>query len=126
MVPIGNDEVGVGFGGGLPFFFGGHFPVAVSFSLAGGHEGTKANVWQEVEPFGVGLKIPAQCIVRRVVGGVGVKLIEGKVLVLGEGLRRDDVGGFKDAGVAFLFGIDPVAAYGFISVKGYRIEPLIQ
>ena len=63
---------------------------------------------------------------RRVVGGRGVKLVKGKVLVLGEGLGGDDVGGFKDAGVAFLFGIDPVAAYGFISVKGHCIEPLVK
>lgn len=83
-------------------------------------------MWQEVEPFGIGLKIPAQRIVGRVVGGGGVKLVEGEVLVLGEGLGGDDVGGFKDAGVAFLLGIDPVASYGFVSIKGYCIEPLIQ
>ena len=62
---------------------------------------------------------------RRVVGGARVKLVEGKVLVLGEGLGRDDVGGFKDAGVAFLFGVNPVASDGFVAVKGYGIEALV-
>ena len=81
---------------------------------------------QEIEPFSISLKIPSQCIMGGVVGSIRVKVVEGKILVLGEGLGRDDVGGFKDAGVAFFFGIDPVAAYGVISVKGYRIKPLVQ
>ena len=62
----------------------------------------------------------------RVVGGAGVKLVEGEVLVLGEGLGGDDVGGFKDTGVAFAFGIDPVASNGLISVKSHCVEPLVQ
>jgi hypothetical protein len=73
---------------------------------------------QEIESFGIGLKIPSQRIVRRVVGGIRFKVIEGKVLVLGEGLGRDDVGGLKDAGVAFLFGVNPVAPDGLVTVKG--------
>jgi hypothetical protein len=63
---------------------------------------------------------------RRVVRGTRVKVVEGKVLVLGECLGRDDVGGLKDAGVAFLFGVNPVAPDGFVAVKGYGIEALVQ
>ena len=58
MVSIGDDEVRVGFGGGLPVFFGGHFPISVRLSLAVGYQCTKLDVRQEVKPFGVGLKIP--------------------------------------------------------------------
>jgi hypothetical protein len=83
-------------------------------------------MWQEVESFGIGLKIPSQRIVGRVVGGTRVKVVEGKVLVLGEGLGRNDVCGLKYAGVAFLFGVDPVASDGFVAVKGYGIEALVQ
>jgi hypothetical protein len=36
------------------------------------------------------------------------------------------MGGLKYAGVAFLFGIDPVAPDGFVAVKGYGIEALVQ
>ena len=83
-------------------------------------------MWKEVEFFGIPLKIPSQRIVGGVIGRVGIEVVEGKVLVLGEGLGRDDVGGFKDAGVAFLFGVDPVAPDGLVAVKGYGIEALVQ
>jgi hypothetical protein len=84
------------------------------------------DVRQEIESFGIGLKIPSQRIVRGVVGGTWVEVVEGKVLVLGEGLGRDDVGGLKDAGVAFLFGVNPVSPNGFVAVKCYGIETLVQ
>ena len=63
---------------------------------------------------------------RRVVGGTRVKVVEGKILVLGECLGRDDVGGLKDAGVAFFFGVNPVASNGLVAVKGYGIEAVVQ
>ena len=81
---------------------------------------------QEVKLFGIGLKIPSQCIVRRVVCCIGLEVVEGKVLVLGEGLGGDDVGSFKYAGVAFLFGVDPVATHGLVPVKSDCVEALIQ
>ena len=81
---------------------------------------------KEIEFFGIPLKIPSQRIVRRVVGRVGIEVVEGKILVLGEGLGRNDVGGLKYAGVAFLFGVDPVASNGLVAVKGYGIEALVQ
>jgi hypothetical protein len=63
VVTVGYNQMGVGFGAGLPLFLGGNFPVSVRISLAGGDEGSKVDVWQEVESFGISLKIPSQRIV---------------------------------------------------------------
>ena len=63
---------------------------------------------------------------RGVVCRVRFEVVKGKVLVLGEGLGRDDVGSLKDAGVAFLFRVDPVTPNGLVAVKGYRIKALVQ
>jgi hypothetical protein len=126
VVTIGDYEVGKLLGGFYSILFRCDLPVELVHPLTFLDHGAKLDERVEVKLAGISLKVVSQYLMGGIICCLWVKLVEGEILVLGEGFGGDNMGSLKDTGMTFRFGIDPVAADLIISVKGHCIQTLVE
>ena len=115
VVAVGDHQIVEGFDGTVAER---DVPCGVGLQAGVGDCRVEADVGHDAEEAGIALKVSQQLFVRGVIGIIGGHRV---VVVLRELFGTDEVGGFKDAGMAGVRGVNPCAADGLTLLIDHEV-----